>query len=391
MVIDRIRIEERAGDCRVVAQVRRESAGADDELWFQFPKELAPQLVAEPDAFFAAGLLPAMATGERLRLEGGIAPRLLRNNANIQDMYAAWAGKARRVPVEAPPRPPHPEIPGRGTGVFFSGGVDSFYTLLKNLDAITHLMLIDRLDSKQMKSAKVCQDTREHAAEVAGALGKKLIVIETNARDLYVPHTVNWKDYHGAVLAAIGLMLRQVMGTVLIAATHSLHDLRPWGSHPLLDPLWSTEATEIIYDGVEARRDQKIINYICKSEVALRSLRVCLSPGDQYNCGKCEKCLRTMIPLYVAGCLEKSSAFPHELPLKEAAEHSYITDGLITFARENIALLVAKPDQTVLDRRLIRAMEHAIKRSRRKIARRERKKLRRIRTWRDWLREITNT
>lgn len=377
MIIDRIRLEEHPEHCQVVARVTRESGPASvDELWFRFPKSLAPQLVAEGDSFFAAGLLLAMVTGERLQIDVPVAPRLIKNSVNIQNLYASWVSKARRTPVEARPRPMLPEKPGRGAGVFFSGGVDSFYSLLKNLDGITHMMLIDRLDSKQMRSAQVCREAREHAAQVAAALGKQLIIVETNARDLFVPTVVDWKDYHGAVLAAVGLMLRNIMDTVYIAATHSYRHLMPWGSHPLLDPLWSTEATEIIYDGAEARRDEKIINYICKSEVALRSLRVCLSPGDHYNCGKCEKCLRTMIPLYVAGCLEKCTAFPPRLPLEFAAEHSYVVDGLIQFGLENIALIKSKPDFNSFDRRLIHAMETAIERSRKKIARREWKKQR---------------
>src|SRR6185369_9678127 len=98
---------------------------------------------------------------------------------------------------------------GRGTGSFFSCGVDSFYTVLKNFEVITHLILMDRFDSKQLKSEAVCLDTRERATRVARGLGKELVVVETNARTLFVPTVVNWSDYHGAVLAAIGMMMRQ--------------------------------------------------------------------------------------------------------------------------------------------------------------------------------------
>jgi hypothetical protein len=168
------------------------------------------------------------------------------------------------------------------------------------------------------------------------------------------------------------MMMRQGLETVLIAATDHYTQLSPWGSHPLLDPLWSTEATTIIHDGSEATRAEKIMNWICRSDLALQNLRVCLSPNDQYNCGRCEKCLRTMIPLYVAGCLGRS-AFPRELPIKEAAHHRYRTDGAHLFALDNINLLESKPDQSPDDRHLIRAMERAIRRSQQKLARRARR------------------
>jgi hypothetical protein len=43
----------------------------------------------------------------------------------------------------------------------------------------------------------------------------------------------------------------------------------------------------------------------------LRHLRVChVSPGDVYNCGRCEKCLRTMVALRVTGLDRWASSFP---------------------------------------------------------------------------------
>ena len=147
----------------------------------------------------------------------------------------------------------------------------------------------------------------------------------------------------------------------------------------MLDPLWSTEASEIVYDGAEATRAQKVMNCLCHSELAMRSLRVCLSADDRYNCGRCEKCLRTMIPLYVAGCLGKSTAFPATLAIEEVAQHLYATHGKIQFIEENVALLEGKAHKSSLDHRLIRALQDAISRSRKRLARRERKRLKKSR------------
>jgi len=338
----------------------------------------------------AALLLPSMVGEKRLLIEGRVAPKLLKNAARIQQILAAWVSDARHIPIEAEPRQILVASPNQKTGVFFSGGVDSFYTVLKNIDTISHLLLIDRLDSKQMNSDVVCHNTRESASQVAAGLGKELMVLETNARTLFVP-MVTWSYYHGAVLAAIGLALRNLVGTVLIAGTHTYDHLPPWGSHPLLDPLWSTENTEIVYDGAEATRAQKIMNCLCHSDLALRSLRVCLSPDDHYNCGKCEKCIRTMIPLYVAGCLGQSPAFPTPLTADGVAGHIYRTAWKIQFVEENITLLKNKNDQSSFDRRLIWAMETAIKRSRKKMERRERKKRRSPQRLLDLYRRLTKT
>jgi hypothetical protein len=68
---------------------------------------------------------------------------------------------------------------------------------------------------------------------------------------------VGWKLYHGAALAAVALLFQDRLGKILIPPTYSYADLLPWGSHPLLDPLWSTEQTTIEHEGCEATRVEK--------------------------------------------------------------------------------------------------------------------------------------
>src|SRR5207302_11088078 len=87
--------------------------------------------------------------------------------------------------------------------------------------------------------------------------------------------------------------------------------VRPWGAHPLVDPRWSTEAVDVVHDGCEANRIEKIRRQIASSPLALQSLRVCWR-GDSasYNCGECPKCLRTMLALHLAGTLPRATTFP---------------------------------------------------------------------------------
>jgi hypothetical protein len=65
---------------------------------------------------------------------------------------------------------------------------------------------------------------------------------------------------------------------------------------------------------MEATRLEKVISQIAQSPLALEHLRVCFAnEKGAYNCGRCDKCLRTMINLFVAGALEKSGTFPHHI------------------------------------------------------------------------------
>lgn len=390
MIVDKIRVEEAPGHCRLAARVRLENGpGAEHELWFQFPAAWRSQITASADAFIPALLPPAMVTESRLVIEGETCPRLRESCTQIQDILAAWVPGARRIQIEGPLRSAAPPRRDRGVGAFFSAGVDSFHTMLKNLGSITHCILIDRFDYKMLNSEIVCRDTREHAAKVAAGFGKELIVAQSNMRGLFLS-TVRWDFYHGAVLAAMAHALGESFHTVLIPASYTYTQLQPWGSHPLLDPLWSTHGTRIIHDGAEATRTQKIMDWICRSDLALDSLRVCLQPGDEYNCGRCEKCVRTMIPIYLSGKLGKSRVFPREFPLEAIRDHRFTNLGQYQFAEENIALLGARPDKTATDLALISALKTSVRESRKKQARRRRKDQKRRRTWREWLRDFAD-
>jgi hypothetical protein len=371
MIVDKIRLEETADHCLLTARVIHEDGpGGKNDLWFRFPSALRPLLTTSADPFLVALLMPAMVLEKRLLIEGEVCPRLLENSIQVQDIITCWLRNSRRVPIESGRRASVSLQPAGGTGVFFSAGVDSFHTLLKNLDAITHLLLMERFDYKMINSDAVNRDTRKQVARVATSFGKKLLVLQSNARLLYLP-AVSWSDYHGAVLASMGLALGNCFQRILIPATYTYTQLHPWGSHPLLDPLWSTRQTRIVHDGAEASRSQKVMDWICRSDLALQNLRVCFEPGDDYNCGHCEKCIRTMVPIYVAGKLGASPVFPSEFPVTAIERHIFKNLGQYQYAEENIALLAMKAEPTPLDFQIKQALENAILRSRAHVARQE--------------------
>src|SRR5215470_1071435 len=68
---------------------------------------------------------------------------------------------------------------------------------------------------------------------------------------------------------------------------------------------------EVIHHGAEARRVDKIAMLARDHRSTFRHLRVCLKnqagPG---NCGRCQKCARTMMALEVVGALADALTFP---------------------------------------------------------------------------------
>ena len=72
-------------------------------------------------------------------------------------------------------------------------------------------------------------------------------------------------------------------------------------------PLVQTERTELIIDGCQYRRVDKIKN-IADWDIAQKYLNVCnaFPKFDGFaNCGECEKCARTLLPLEILGKVDK--------------------------------------------------------------------------------------
>ena len=254
------------------------------------------------DPLLPLGLLAAMRTGAPLHLPALTSARLLRNSGRLQDVLAAFSDR-RLTPTRIVAEPgPTPAPPGRGTGAFFSAGVDSFYTALKRAPELTHLVYVsgfDVLDPASRRAQSALAGVRAAAAD----LGKELIEVETNMRAITDPYET-WHLAHGIGIVAVALLLQGQLERIYVPASFAYADLAPWGTHPLLDPLWGTEAIDLVHDGCELVRAEKVAR-IASHEVVLARVRVCNQQASKYNCGKCEKCVRTMMNLRLAGALPR--------------------------------------------------------------------------------------
>jgi hypothetical protein len=289
------------------------------------------------DSLAALTLLPAMRAGSPLELPEPVSPMLLSTMPRIQDIYHAWdRDRFERVAVRAGTRREERER-ASGVGCLFSGGLDSFYTLLEHREEVTHLIFADGYDIPLQDTAR-----RERAVNVArrvaDELGKTLIEVHTDLQLFTRDVGLRWQDYHGAALAAAALLFQDRLGRVLIPATFSYADLFPWGSHPILDPLWSTERTAIEHSGCEATRVEKA-RYVSAYPVAMKNLRVCTGHHADYNCGHCEKCLRTMINLRAAGASNRCETLPEELDPETIASMVLEGEHVRAFALENLRAL----------------------------------------------------
>lgn len=91
------------------------------------------------------------------------------------------------------------------------------------------------------------------------------------------------------------------------------------GSHPATDPLWGHGALELIHDGFDRTRLQKLAD-LKDEQVVRKLLRVCWQRNHPYtNCCVCGKCLRNMAILRSLGLLQAFATFHRPLDLKALA------------------------------------------------------------------------
>jgi len=91
--------------------------------------------------------------------------------------------------------------------------------------------------------------------------------------------------------------------------------------------------------------------------VALDNLRVCWENRfGRYNCGVCEKCIRTMLNLEAAGMIEKCKSFKRRLSYSDVENLPIADMRDRIFARGNYEALVARGG----DPHLIKALRTAL-------------------------------
>ncbi|MPY87955.1 MAG: hypothetical protein GEU99_08545 [Luteitalea sp.] len=350
------------------ADIQADGLSMPASIWFEVAPRFGDGLAANGDPFLPPILMRAMREGRQVVVEDSLSALLAATMPRVMDMQASWSRDApvslRPVPLAVSPTSRTER--GPAAAAFFSGGVDSFYTLLRNRAryprsdsrAISHLIVIHGLDVK-LDDTTLFGQVEATAEAVAKAVGAHVVTVRTNVRQ--VVSGVDWNLHaHGATLASVALALSRLFHTVFLGSSLPFLELRPWGSHPGLDPLWSTESLEIVHDGAEANRADKI-EYLAGSPLALNYLRVCWRNSEgAYNCGRCEKCLRTMVVLELAGVLDQAKTFPPRVPPAHVRALAIPPE----FARRWYPAL-ERSRRSEHHRELMEAIEHAIDRGRR--------------------------
>lgn len=292
-------------------------------VFFAVPAAAAAALSPAAEAILPYAAIMALVHGDDLDLNGmSVDPVLLRNTRSALAETARWHG-LRRVPaLVGASEAPSDIVPAEGTAVFFSGGIDSHFSVLRFREGGDGDALRDTGPARDAVHiyhtphpvAPRAFDTLDGLARTAGAFGLDLLPVQTNMMTADPELNDRWADIgHGAGLASVLHLLSGRFGAGVIGSSHTWGTLMPWGSSPVIDPLWSGRRMRIVHDDARYGRVEKTA-LVARSQAALAGLNVCdirVEGRGYLNCSRCPKCLRTMVTLdlYGAAGAEAAPAF----------------------------------------------------------------------------------
>ena len=329
MRIENVQLLSDSQGSRVQARVIWEDCDQPERLLFiETTKAFAPDLEPSWQAFVVGCLIPAMHFQEqRLAVDGEVCPWLLEGLQTAMALIRHWS-KGVYAPLRIEPRRIQQDgasiEPRHRAGMFYSGGIDSLAALRLNQQHyppahpglirdcfFVHGFDIGGVPARGMKYHVFDRGLAAMEAVMAEA-GTTAVPVYTNIRHLCDERDLWLNYFFAAVLAAVAHAFRPRLDVFSIASSHDLEHLVPCGSHPLLDPEYSSFALRIRHRDAGLSRLEKL-RIVAGWECGLQNMRVCLANvPDRLNCGRCEKCVRTMTGLVALDALHTTRAFEED-------------------------------------------------------------------------------
>ncbi len=343
MKITDLNFTEKANLARISAKVTWEDCDRESqEIYFETEPEFAQSIYPNPHSFVVASIIPALYFGEgRLYLEEEICPKLKEGLLTAQSLLHHWwyPHSHKLVSIEAKKLTAVSQNGKPKRAAFcFSGGIDSLATLVNNRieypeshpGYLRDGLLVFGLEVRDREKFK---NVLSSISTIAKESDLTFIPVYTNMIQLGPNNPVEfWENfwlnqYMSASFSSIAHAFSKRWGSFSINSSHDIPNLIPHGSNPLLTGCYSSWDLIIKEEGISFSRFEKT-KMISKWDIALQKLRVC-NVTDAYqdgrlNCGKCEKCIRTMLALLACDALENATCFPTRSVSREQIDSAVV-------------------------------------------------------------------
>lgn len=220
-----------------------------------------------------------------------------------------------------------PAAPAQRAAAFFSGGVDSLGTFLRRQAEWPYLITIWGGDIG-LHQPELWEEVKRHNAAFGRSHGLDSLFIRSGMRTFlneeriafrYGRFTRGWWPgiQHGIGMVGLCAPLAYALGIgrlyVPSALPPRLARAVPDGSNTLINNRIRWAGTHVQLEGEEMGRQDKValIAEYLRGRSADLTVRVCWMNGAYGNCGKCEKCLRTIAGLLAEGIDPCRAGFPY--------------------------------------------------------------------------------
>jgi hypothetical protein len=299
----------------------------EKKLWFELADIESPPADKDCESYLIAMLLEAMQENRNLIVHGSVSRELLSNLTEYQAIWNKWLpNNFYLVDIQVEEiNDKNPQIEQQVSGAIcaFSGGVDSTFSIWRNSQnkngyrsqKINYGVLVHGFDiplSDKNAFNNVCQSSRK----ILETIDINLLPIRTNYRNI---SKVYWEYAFAAALVGVLSNYKNLANTIIIGSGNPYDWLFvPCGSSPIADHLLSSRDFRVIHDGASHDRMEKI-QAIAEWKDGYDNLRVCWQGKlKDYNCGYCEKCIRTQL-----NCLASSLSIPSSFPARKITKQDF--------------------------------------------------------------------
>jgi hypothetical protein len=294
MIVEKI--EERSDGLRAEVRGWIKTDTETTRIWFRWR---GGKCATPGDAFLLLALRFAMRRNHKLVLRGAVSEHLIRHLDDIQRILTSSDRKLSRVDVEVeeikPSKPISRHVKRSGgdlnSGVMVTGGLDTFYILHEHLAEINHLVYIRGFENRS-EARPFRFHTFKSVKRSASELNINLVEVETNLKDFFERYG---ESDHSLGIAAVGSLLSDLLHILYIPHSHANAILfSTKGQNPGLGDLVGNNRFRIIKTAMDVTKEEKV-DAVLSNETVMETLRVCWeNPDRAYNCGRCQRCSRTM-------------------------------------------------------------------------------------------------
>ncbi|KGX90047.1 hypothetical protein [Pontibacillus marinus] len=317
----------------VRAQAIYEYNGSKNVLWYEVEEKYSDYLTIErADAFLVGLLFYAIKKGEDIEVHAPLSERLFYTiNKYLAELIAEVHGyKKIRVYCE---ELTSDLVRNEGAvGMGLSCGIDSFATLIDHLEddcpknyEVTHFTFFNvgsNGDVGGEGARALFAERAKNARAYSEEFGYKFITVDSNISEIL--NSIYASTHTIRSMSAV-LVLQKLFKCYYYASAYPIKDFKlrknSMGSYDIFNlSMLSTESLSLFSSCANKTRVEKT-KMVGNFRPAYKYLNVCVN--DNNNCGRCPKCLRTLLTLELFGKLKEfESVF--NLEAYEANRNMYI-------------------------------------------------------------------